>query len=164
MYLGRTKQKIFRKTLRDAHSQFDSPADALIENGCGRIAMESTGIYWMPVWHVLESDFSLKLANPYFIKQLPGRKSDVKDAYWIAKYLQKDLIKGSFVPGEVLQQMRQLTRQCHRLIKIEFSLNNRWTTGCSDAIFVEATMFPIKGTRYRRARSLKHYCRGKRTF
>ena len=84
--------------------------------------------------------------------------------HWIAECLQKDLIKGSFVPGEVLQQMRQLTRQCHRLIKIEFSLNNRWTTGCSDAIFVEATMFPIKGTRYRRARSLKHYCRGKRTF
>lgn len=91
--------------------------EALIERGCGSIAMESTSIYWMPVWHVLESDFSLKLVNPYFIKQLPGRKSDVKDAQWIAECLQKDLIKGSFVPEGILQQMRQLSRQCRRLSK-----------------------------------------------
>jgi transposase len=79
--------------------------------------MESTGIYWMPIWHVLESDFSLKPANPYFIHQLPGRKSDVKDAHWIAECLQKDLIKGSFVPEGVLQEMRQFGRQCFRLTK-----------------------------------------------
>ncbi|MGI5999129.1 MAG: IS110 family transposase, partial [Lutispora sp.] len=91
--------------------------EALIEQGCGRIAMESTSIYWMPIWHVLESDFSLKLVNPYFIKQLPGRKSDVKDAQWIAECLQKNLIKGSFVPEGILQQMRQLSRQLHRLSK-----------------------------------------------
>ena len=99
--------------------------DALIENGCGRIAMESTSIYWMPLWHVLESDFSLKLANPYFIKQLPGRKSDVKDAQWIAECLQKDLIKGSFVPEGVLQQMRQLSRQCYRVSKSRVRLEQQ---------------------------------------
>ncbi|MDR1527335.1 MAG: transposase [Dysgonamonadaceae bacterium] len=74
-------------------------------------------VYWMPVWRVLQSDFSVKLANLYFIKQLPGRKSDVKDAHWIAQCLQKDLIRGSFVPDDVLQQLRQLTRQCRRLTK-----------------------------------------------
>jgi hypothetical protein len=79
--------------------------------------MESTSIYWIPIWHVLKSDFSLKPANPYFIKQLPGRKSDVKDAQWIAECLQKDLIKGSFVPEGILQQMRQLSRQLRRLSK-----------------------------------------------
>ena len=91
--------------------------DTLVEHCCGRAAMKSTSIYWKPVWRVLQPDFSLKLANPYFIKQLPGRKSDVKDAQWIAKCLQKDLIRGSFVPEEVTQQMRQYTRQCRRLTK-----------------------------------------------
>ena len=57
--------------------------DKLVEVGCGRVAMESTSIYWMPVWHVLEDDFELTLANPYFIRQLPSRKSDAKDAQWI---------------------------------------------------------------------------------
>jgi transposase len=91
--------------------------DTLLEHGCVKVAMESTSIYWMPVWRALESDFSLTLANPYFIKQLPGRKSDVQDAQWIAECLQKDLIKGSFVAGEILQQMRQYTRQHRRLTK-----------------------------------------------
>jgi hypothetical protein len=57
--------------------------------------MESTSIYWIPVWRTLQSGFSLKLANPYFIKQLPGRKSDVKGAHWVGECLQKELIKGS---------------------------------------------------------------------
>jgi len=79
--------------------------------------MESTSIYWMPIGHVLESYFELTLANPYFIKQLPGRKSDLKDAQWIAECLQRDLIKSSFVVGGVLRQMRQYTRQHRRLTK-----------------------------------------------
>ena len=79
--------------------------------------MESTSIYWMPVWHVLESDFELTLANPYFIRQLPGRKTDAKDAAWIGECLQKNQIKGSFVAGDLLQRMRQYTRQCHRLTR-----------------------------------------------
>jgi transposase len=103
--------------------------DMLVEQGCGRVAMESTSIYWMPIWHVLESDFELTLANPYFIRQLPGRKSDVKDAHWIAECLQKDLIKGSFVANELLQQMRQYTRQHRRLtksrVRLEQQLDNQ---------------------------------------
>jgi transposase len=103
--------------------------DHLVAQGCGRVAMESTSIYWMPIWHVLESDFELKLANPYFIKQLPGRKSDVKDAQWIAECLQKELIGGSFVAGDVLQQMRQYSRQHRRLtkhrVRLEQQLDNQ---------------------------------------
>lgn len=61
----------------------------------------------MPVWRVLENYVGLKLVNPYFIKQLPGKKSDVKDAEWIATCLLKDLIKGSYVPEDLIQQLRQ---------------------------------------------------------
>jgi len=110
-------KKILEKRYGTLTPDLTSLRDTLVSNGCGRIAMESTSIYWIPIWHVLSSDFSLKLANPYFIKQLPGRKSDVKDAQWIAECLQKDLIKGSFVPDGVLQEMRQLSRQCFRLTK-----------------------------------------------
>lgn len=73
--------------------------------------MESTSIYWMPVWRVLENYVSLKLVNPYFIKQLPGKKSDVKDAEWIATCLLKNLIKGSYVPEDLIQQLRQYDRR-----------------------------------------------------
>lgn len=121
--------KIFEKRFGTLTPELTALRDTLVSHGCGRVAMESTSIYWMPVWHVLSSDFSLKLANPYFIKQLPGRKSDVKDAHWIAQCLQKDLIKGSFVPGGVLQEMRQYGRQCFRLtknrVRLEQQLDNQ---------------------------------------
>lgn len=118
-------KKILEKRYGTLTPDLTALRDALIEHGCGNIAMESTSIYWMPIWHVLESDFSLKLANPYFIHQLPGRKSDVKDAQWIAECLQKDLIKGSFVPEWILQQMRQLSRQCRRLTKSRVRLEQQ---------------------------------------
>lgn len=79
------------------------------------VAMESTSIYWLPVWRVLDPYFDLKLVNPYFIKQLPGRKSDAKDAEWIATCLYKGLIKGSYVPGELIQQLRQYNRRVYDL-------------------------------------------------
>jgi transposase len=91
--------------------ELDRLRDVLVERGVGKVAMESTSIYWLPVWRVLSSDFELKLVNPYFIRQLPGRKSDVKDAHWIALVLQKELIRDSFVPGPEIQQMRQYNRR-----------------------------------------------------
>jgi transposase len=122
-------KKIFEKRYGTLTPDLDALRDNLVAQGCGRVAMESTSIYWMPIWHVLESDFSLTLANPYFIKQLPGRKSDVKDAQWIAECLQKDLIKSSFVVGGVLQQMRQYARQHRRLtksrVRLEQQLDNQ---------------------------------------
>lgn len=90
---------------------------ALHEYGTAEVCMESTSIYWMPVWRILEPYFSLKLVNPYFIRQLPGRKSDVKDAEWIATCLLKDLIRGSYVPEDRIQQLRQYDRRIFDLNK-----------------------------------------------
>ena len=75
------------------------------------VTMESTSVYWIPIWRVLEPHFRLKLVNPYFIHQLPGRKSDVKDAQWIAECTMKDLVRSSFVPPEKIQQLRQYDRR-----------------------------------------------------
>ena len=89
----------------------------LHEHGATEVCMESTSIYWMPVWRILEPYFSLKLVNPYFIKQLPGKKSDVKDAEWIATCLLKDLIRGSYVPEDRILQLRQYDRRIFDLNK-----------------------------------------------
>jgi len=122
-------KKIFEKRYGTLTPDLMALRETLVEEGCGRVAMESTSIYWMPIWHVLYGDFSLTLANPYFIKQLPGRKSDVKDAQWIAECLQKDLIKSSFVVDGALRQMRQYSRQHRRLtrnrVRVEQQLDNQ---------------------------------------
>lgn len=91
--------------------------NVLHDHAVTEVCMESTSIYWMPVWRILEPYFSLKLVNPYFIKQLPGKKSDVKDAEWIATCLLKDLIRGSYVPEDRIQQLRQYDRRIFDLNK-----------------------------------------------
>jgi transposase len=84
----------------------------LQEEGVKKIAMESTGIYWIPVWNILEEmGFVLTLVNPYMIKQMPGRKSDVKDAQWIATLLHKGLLRGSLIPNKVIRQLRSYSRK-----------------------------------------------------
>lgn len=84
--------------------------DLMESEGVEECAMESTSIYWIPIWRVLEDSVNLHLVNPYFIKQLPGRKSDIKDAEWIATCMQKNLIASSFVPDEKIQRLRQYDR------------------------------------------------------
>ena len=87
-------------------------AAKLQELDVSEVCMESTSVYWMPVWRVLEPYVAeMKLVKPYFIKQLPGKKSDVKDAEWIATCLLKDLIRGSYVPADIIQQLRQYDRR-----------------------------------------------------
>ena len=81
------------------------------------VCMESTSIYWMPIWRLLEKDFHLLLVNPQFLKQLPGRKSDVKDAEWIATALLKDLVRESFVPDGQIQRLRQYGRRIQEINK-----------------------------------------------
>ncbi len=77
-----------------------------------RIAIVSIGIYWIPVWNILEElGFELILVNPFLIKQMPGRKSDVKDAQWIAKLLHKELLRGSLVPDKTIRQLRTYSRK-----------------------------------------------------
>jgi len=83
----------------------------MLSHGVSEAAMESTATYWVPVWNSLCESMSLKLVNPYFIKQLPGRKSDVKDAQWIAECVLKNLIRGSFVLDPVVQNMRKYNRR-----------------------------------------------------
>ena len=89
----------------------------LLTHEVREVTMESTSIYWHPIWRVLDDIEDLKLVNPYFIKQLPGRKSDVRDAAWIAECTMKDLIRGSFVPSALVQRMRQYNRRIFDLNK-----------------------------------------------
>ena len=89
--------------------------DLMLKHHVQEVGMESTSVYWIPIWRVLEPHFKLKLVNPYFIKQLPGHKSDVKDAQWIAECMLKDLVRGSFVPPERIQQLRQYDRRIYDL-------------------------------------------------
>lgn len=74
------------------------------------IAMEATGVLWKPVWHILEPEWQLLLVNPHHLKRVPGRKSDVQDAEWIAQLLQCGLLRGSYVPPPVIRELRDLTR------------------------------------------------------
>jgi transposase len=92
-------------------------ADWLAEHGCTHVAMEATGVYWKPVWHVLEDEFELVLANAAHIKNVPGRKTDVNDAMWIADLLAHGLIRSSFVPPQAIQQLRDLTRTRKQLVR-----------------------------------------------
>jgi transposase len=91
--------------------------DWLRQAGCTHVAMEATGVYWKPVWHVLEGEFELILANPAHIRNVPGRKSDVNDATWIADLLAHGLIRASLVPPSPIQELRDLTRTRKQLMR-----------------------------------------------
>lgn len=109
--MGHDEAIIFEKTYGVLTPDLRRMFADMMECGVTEAAMESTAVYWIPVWNELCESMELKLVNPYFIKQLPGRKSDVKDAQWIAECLLKNLIKGSFVPEPVVQEMRKLNRR-----------------------------------------------------
>ena len=106
------KGVVFQEKFGVLTPELEQLATALQEHDVDEVCMESTSVYWMPVWRVLERYvMDLKLVNPYFIKQLPGKKSDIKDAEWIATCLLKDLIRGSYVPADIIQQLRQYDRR-----------------------------------------------------
>jgi transposase len=84
--------------------------DWLAEAGCTHVAMESTGVYWKPVWNLLEGQFELLLVNAQHIKAVPGRKTDVQDSEWIADLLRPGLLRASFVPDRDQRELRELTR------------------------------------------------------
>ena len=90
--------------------------DYLRSEGVTKVAMESTSTYWVPVWDVLlEMGFELMLVNPFLIKQMPGRKSDIKDAQWISCLLHKGLLRGSMIPSPLIQQLRVYSRKYTKL-------------------------------------------------
>jgi transposase len=99
--------------------------DWLQDNNCKVIAMESTGVYWKPLFNLFEGDFEVLLVNPVHIKQVPGRKTDVKDCQWIAELLEHGLLKASFIPPVEIRDLRDLTRYRRRLVQTRSAEVNR---------------------------------------
>ena len=108
-------------------------ADWLAAEGVTHVAMESTGVYWKPVYHLLEDRFALLLVNAQHIKKVPGRKTDVKDAEWIAQLLQYGLLASSFVPPPPIRELRDLTRQRTQLTRDRATVVNRIEKVLEDA-------------------------------
>jgi transposase len=100
-------------------------ADWLREHGVTHVAMESTGIYWKPVWNVLEGQFELLLVNAQHIKAVPGRKTDLRDCEWLAELLQHGLVRSSFVPPTPVRDLRDLNRQRAILVQERATVSNR---------------------------------------
>jgi transposase len=100
-------------------------ADWLQGQGVTHVAMESTGVYWKPIWNLLEDQFQILVVNAQHVKHVPGRKTDVKDSEWLAQLLQCGLLQGSFVPDTPQRQLRDLTRQRRQLTHTKASVANR---------------------------------------
>jgi transposase len=120
---GAVRQEV--RTFRTETHALLNMADWLADEGVTHIAMESTGVYWKPIWNLYEDLFELMLVNAEHIKQVPGRKTDVKDSQWIAELLQHGLLKPSFVPEKPVRQLRDLTRQRVQLIRQKTQVANR---------------------------------------
>ncbi len=100
-------------------------ADWLAQAGCTHVAMEATGAYWKPIYNILEGQFELLVVNAYHVKTVPGRKTDVRDAEWIADLLQHGLLRGSFIPPRPQRELRELTRYRTALVRERASEVNR---------------------------------------
>jgi transposase len=128
---GRVQEQVraFGTTTRELLALYDHLS------GCGvtHVAMESTGVYWKPVWNILESGFELVLVNARHIKSVPGRKTDVKDCQWIAQLLQHGLLKPSFVPRSEQREWRDLTRHRVQLVAQTAQAANRIQKVLEDA-------------------------------
>lgn len=107
--------------------------DWLKASGCTHVALESTGVYWKPVFHLLEGEFEIVLVNAQHMKAVPGRKTDIKDAEWIADLLQHGLLKASFIPSSEQQAVRDLTRSRVTLLQERSRLVNRIQKVLEDA-------------------------------
>lgn len=105
------------RTFGATTSELLSLSDWLESHGCTHVAMEATGVYWKPIWHLLEGHFELVLANAQHVRNVPGRKTDVNDATWIADLLAHGLIRSSFVPPSPIQELRDLTRTRKQLVR-----------------------------------------------
>jgi transposase len=128
---GKVRQEV--RTFRTETHALLELADWLTEEGVTHVAMESTGVYWKPIWNLFEGVFELLLVNAEHIKKVPGRKTDVKDAQWIAELLQHGLLKPSFVPDKPMRQLRDLTRQRVQLIREKTRVCNRIHKTLEDA-------------------------------
>ena len=108
-------------------------AQWLADEGCTHVAMESTGVYWKPIYNILGDRFHVILVNARHIKNVPGRKSDVMDCQWIAQLLQHGLLRGSFIPPQPIRDLRDLTRQRRKLVEQRAAAINRIQKVLEDA-------------------------------
>ncbi len=97
----------------------------LLAEACTHVAMESTGVYWKPIYAILEGAFEIVVANAQHVKKVPGRKTDVKDAEWIADLLCHGLLRSSFVPPKPIRELRDLTRYRRKLVESRSAERNR---------------------------------------
>jgi transposase len=97
----------------------------LVSEGCTHVAMESTGVYWKPIYAILEGALEIVVANAQHVKKVPGRKTDVKDAEWIADLLCHGLLRSSFVPPKPIRELRDLTRYRRKLVESQVAERNR---------------------------------------
>ncbi len=100
-------------------------SDWLLSRGVTHIALESTGVYWKPIWNLLEDTFTLLLVNAQHVKAVPGRKTDVRDAEWLAELLRHGLVTGSFVPDRPQRELRELIRYRTSLVRERATVVNR---------------------------------------
>ena len=119
------KSKKFKKRFGTFKADLIELRDWLVSEGCTHVVMESTSVYWMPVYEILEGHVEIVVGNAQHIKNVPGRKSDENDAAWLAKLLCFGLIRNSFVPPKPLRHLRQLTRFRQSMIKTATQQKNR---------------------------------------
>lgn len=135
------------KTFATTTSGLLSLSDWLSGNGCTHVAMEATGVYWKPVWHVLsDGEMELILANAAHVKNVPGRKTDVSDATWLAELLAHGLIRASFVPDGQTQELRVLLRTRKQLVREQTRHTQRIHKTLEDAnIKIESELSDMLG-------------------
>lgn len=131
--LDKGKVHLHTRTYGTMTEQLLELADWLEAEGVTHIAMESTGVYWKPIWNLMEDRFQILLVNAQHIKHVPGRKTDVKDSEWIAQLLQCGLLRSSLVPPQPQRQLRELTRQRRQLVHSKASVANRIQKVLEDA-------------------------------
>ena len=129
---GKKRQKFLRR-FGTVTAELRELAAWLASFSVTHVAMESTGVYWKPIWNVLEGQLELLLVNAAHIKNVPGRKTDMKDCEWIAQLLQHGLVRGSFVPDRTIRELRDLNRQRVALIGERNRVANRVQKVLEDA-------------------------------
>jgi len=140
------------RTFNTTTQELMNLSDWLSAEGATHIAMEATGVYWKPVWHILsDGEFELILANAAHVKNVPGRKTDVNDAMWMADLMAHGLIRASFVPDEPTQQMRDLLRTRKQMVRERSSHIQRIQKTLEDAnIKLDSVVTDILGLSGRR--------------
>jgi transposase len=134
------------RTFRTMTTELLALADWLHAAECTHVAMESTGVYWRPVYNLLEGLFTLLVVNAQHVKAVPGRKTDVKDAEWMAELLRHGLLRGSFIPPKPQRQLRELTRHRTTLVQDRARVINRLQAVLEDAnIKLAAVVTDIRG-------------------